>query len=261
MRRDRDAHRRLILPIRKPPFSRLHTPGSIPFWMPADAQIETINPSIDPFRAVCILQDTGHELWLFLSRRGLEIRSFYRVPPRALTDPVIQGGHIHLEAPCGRRKHPQYFVKPFQGCHETLECRTIGWKDLMPEAGLSGHRRIARTTLIASLPDWQSGEAAARITPPAMLTQVIIGEIDVKIGPVRIAVSKMSDHSTRISSQTGDDCRLCGSCHLSVTPLSGEAQRINDMVSALTLRQRVRLWAERCGSQRAAPILFPQQTA
>ena len=245
-RRELNSAKALILPKQKSPYSALHTSGALPFWMKGEARTaikSTEQGCIEvSHTGLRILQDTGHDLWLFMSSRGVEIRSFYNVPATLKADRISQ---VDLRG------------KPFKDRLTLLKSDHLGWNEILPESRLSGHERIRRAALIESLPDQSTAESNVRNTTPVTILQLNPSSIEIEISQVMIDVNLKEDRATEIKAASGSQCVMCGYRHLGLMAMTSEARRLTILSQSLTLRQRIALGIEKLRSGRATPTPYP----
>ena len=243
---------RTIFPVKRQPHSTLHTPGKLPFWMLPDARSAGQGEDpicVEPGRPLRILQDTGHDLWLFLSRRGLEIRSLYMVPT-CMTQ--------------SRMRPVSAFSAPFPGPYVLLKDDLIKWDDILPVASISSHLRLERAKLEASLPDLEEIQKRARANEqdgasfnPVSHLMLKPGSIEVDMHPVKFSIALSQDRVTDIKPQNWHRCAMTGFRQLGVANLSAQAKRLSDLASNMTLRQKMRMFFAKSITARTAPTPFP----
>ncbi len=245
--RDMHAMRSLIFPLEMSGFTRLHRKGAIPFWMRPEARDarpgEGSAPPIGLRDPVRILHDNGHDIWIFLSARGLEIRSFYLVP-RIFTNPGISSRRLGVE--------------PFDHIHTELHTDLIDWDALLPEGPLSAHERLRKTMLISSLPEHPEQEVSFRSTLPITFVQLRECELHLQIGTVPVSVRLLDRRATEISTLSPGACPNEGRCLLGASlTVAPQARRLSFLANSLTLRQRLSLQLEKWSAAGAAPTPFP----
>lgn len=246
-RRELNALKEQILPIASKPYSNLHTPGSLPFWMIPDAaqasSLDGVAYDLNDCGVARILQDTGHDLWIFLSGRGLEIRSYYNVPD------IFTSPRIKIRSP---------LLQPFAHRLEMLRCDHLDWDEVLPESSMSAHQRIHQITRIGKLPDWRNAEKRIQSSNVTTIIQDAPGVISVNFGDVNLSVNLKEDSATEIKALTNNHCAMCGYRHLGVMAMTGAVRQLTKLHASLSMSRRLKIQYARmfAGSGKQTPFPF-----
>jgi hypothetical protein len=231
---------------KRPPHSSLHNPGHLPFWMKSEVREaktgQRTNLKITPDQTVRILQDTGHDIWLFLSRRGLEIRSFYLLP-KTLAEVINARQNIST----------QDFYRHCRG----LKSDVIEWIELLGGLTLSAHQRLEIINLQNSLPSPEEAEQRARSSKPVSVAQVQPGRLEIDMKPIPVIVLYEKNRSTEIFPNTPKYAGAYGYRYFGSFLFTSKANLIERTIATLTPGQRLALFIERCLSGNSKPTPFP----
>lgn len=232
--------------FKQSPLTSLHSPGHIPFWMRPEARGARTgqgeSQQITPEQTVRILQDTGHDIWLFLSNRGLEIRSFYLFP-KAFSVLPNSGNRIPTQG-----RHRQ---------HSALKKDVIIWDELFGDLILSAHKRLEIIRLQNSLPSPEEAEQRARIGEPLCFAQVQPGQLKLNVQPIPITIKYDEDRSTAIFPDIPEQAGAYGYLYFGRFLFSTKANLIRRVLKTLTWKERACLFAERRLSGVLKPTPFP----
>jgi len=207
---------RSILPLARSEYSVLHIPGTIPEWMSADIRAGTpascLHEIYDAGHAVRLVQDTGHDLWLLLSRRGLEIQSRYLVP-RFIDN--------------YERRSPGPFIETFGARLALLKKDHIPWENLVPWHDLSAHEKLETHRVVAGLEDHEKLLAQMAQFEPTILLQPVPGAIMIKMESAVIRVLMKSDRSTEIVAARSSRCAMSGYRQIGTSALRARASHLS----------------------------------
>jgi len=154
--------------MRFPLYSDLHSPGRVPFWIrdPITGEGAFTAP---PDGMMQILHDTGHDLRIWLSPDGIEIRSHYRIP-----EALVGSGRAARS-----NLYPDYTTST-----PIIRNETIDRHSLTTGLGLSQHRLLGFEVLLSRLPDGRP-ECRDATTRAQGRSETIEGQI----GPVEISLA------------------------------------------------------------------------
>lgn len=143
--------------------------------------------------ALQVIHDTGHDLRLWLSPEGVELKVYYHIPK------ALVGTTRRIS-----------FHPPYKTSAPILRRERIDWTQVISKAVLSQHRRLALGKRISDLPPDDETRPASTV---AQYIQTDPGRIEGYLGPLKISLSRDARGSCH--------WRLCSYCKCGSYVISG----------------------------------------
>jgi len=232
-RRDLNALSHLLDPLQAGPYSSAHKEECLPYWMKPNA-VNALQGrqriSVGLEAPVRILQDTGHDLWFFVSNRGLEIRSLYHVPECVTSSRI-----------CAEKS----FIAPFSNSHVLLSEDWIDWGALMPERSISSHQRIQKAKIMRDVSGFADREKEISNVEPVTYLMLQDFTIVIEMHSIKFTVRLRENRATEIDASASDGCQMHSYRHLGTSKMSLQARRMTKLINAMSFYQRLRMLTDR----------------